>query len=75
MSEDTEESCKESQKVELNHHRKSVLRGKYMIDTNLKPCPFCGGEGKIEYEDVDGYYQKYYSSIKTYSFLKFNLKG
>ena len=34
-----------------------------MIDTNLKPCPFCGGEGKIEYEDVDGYYQKYYSWV------------
>lgn len=34
-----------------------------MFDENLKPCPFCGGEGEIEYEYVDGYYQKYYSWV------------
>ena len=34
-----------------------------MIDENLKPCPFCGGEGELEYEEVNGVYQKYYSWV------------
>lgn len=34
-----------------------------MNNTELKPCPFCGGEGQLEYEEVNGFYQKYYSWV------------
>lgn len=34
-----------------------------MSEIKLKRCPFCGGEAEIEYEGVDGYYQKYYSWV------------
>ncbi len=34
-----------------------------MYDAEIRPCPFCGGEGKLEYEFVNGHYQTYYSWI------------
>ena len=34
-----------------------------MKEVELKPCPFCDGKAELEYEWVDGYYQRYYSWV------------
>lgn len=34
-----------------------------MLNSEIKPCPFCGGIGEIEYEYENGFFQKYYSWI------------